>query len=40
MEFRFNHRENEFLFRDTLLVLLHGEALPYSELVKDGAESV
>jgi transposase-like protein len=33
MEFRFNHRENEFLFRDTLLVLLHGEALPYHELV-------
>jgi transposase-like protein len=33
MEFRFNHRENEFLFRDTLLVLIHGEALPYSRLV-------
>ena len=31
MEFRFNHRENAFLFRDTLLVLLHGEALPYGK---------
>ena len=34
MEFRFNHRENEFLFRDTLLVLLHGEAMPYRKLVQ------
>ena len=37
MEFRFNHRENEFLFRDTLLVLLHGETLPYSRLVGESA---
>ena len=33
MEFRFNNRENPYLFRDTLLVLVHGEALPYVELV-------
>jgi transposase-like protein len=33
MEFRFNHRENPFLFRDTLLVLVHGEALLCSKLV-------
>ena len=32
MEFRFNGRENPFLFRDTLLVLLHGDALPYKKL--------
>jgi transposase-like protein len=34
MEFRFNNRGNPFLFRDTLLVLLHGDALPYKELVR------
>lgn len=33
MEFRFNGRNNPFLFRDTLLVLLHGESLPYAKLV-------
>jgi len=33
MEFRFNNRENPFLFRDTLLRLVMGEALPYAELV-------
>jgi transposase-like protein len=33
MEFRFNNRDNPFLFRDTLLVLLHGETLPYRKLV-------
>jgi transposase-like protein len=33
MEFRFNGRENPYLFRDTLLVLLHGDALPYRRLV-------
>ncbi len=27
-EWRFNNRENPYLFRDTLLVLIHGEALP------------
>ncbi|MBA3616081.1 MAG: IS1595 family transposase [Rubrobacteraceae bacterium] len=34
MEFRFNNRENPFLFRDTLLMLVHGEALPYRDLVE------
>jgi transposase-like protein len=33
MEFRFNNRNNPYLFRDTLLVLLHGETLPYRKLV-------
>jgi transposase-like protein len=33
IEFRFNNRDNPFLFRDTLLVLLDGGPLPYSELV-------
>jgi transposase-like protein len=30
---RWNNRENEFLFRDTLRVLLSGDALPYKELI-------
>jgi transposase-like protein len=34
MEFRFNGRDNPFLFRDTLLVLLHGDALPYRKLIE------
>ncbi len=34
MEFRFNRRDNPFLFRDTLLVLLHGDALPYRLLIE------
>ena len=33
IEFRFNNRENPFLFRDTLLVLLHSDPLPYKDLV-------
>lgn len=33
MEWRFNGRENPFLFRDTLLVMLHGDALPYRKLI-------
>jgi transposase-like protein len=33
IEFRFNNRDNPFLFRDTLLVLLHSDPLPYKELV-------
>ena len=35
--FRFNNRENPYLFRDTILALVRGDALPYRELV-DGAE--
>jgi transposase-like protein len=34
MEFRFNRRDNPYLFRDTLLVLLHGDALPYHILIE------
>lgn len=32
MAFRFNNRENAFLFRDTLLRMIQGETLPYAEL--------
>lgn len=34
MEFRFNRRENPYLFRDILLVLLHGDSLPYRKLIE------
>jgi len=34
LEHRFNNRDNQFLFRDTLLKLVNAEKLPYSELVK------
>jgi transposase-like protein len=34
MEWRFNRRDNPYLFRDTLLVLLHGDALPYRKLIE------
>ena len=33
LEWRFNNRDNPWLFRDTLLRLLEAEPLPYSELV-------
>jgi transposase-like protein len=32
-EFRFNNRENEFLFRDTLTRLVTAENLPYARLI-------
>lgn len=35
MDFRFNGRDNPYLFRDTLLVMLEGDALPYRELVDE-----
>ncbi len=35
MAFRFNNRDNAYLFRDTLLRMIHGETLPYAELVAD-----
>ena len=35
MAFRFNNRDNAFLFRDTLLRMIHGETLPYAELIAD-----
>jgi len=31
--FRFNNRENPYLFRDTLLALIREDALPYKKLV-------
>jgi REP element-mobilizing transposase RayT len=34
LEHRFNNRNNEFLFRNTLLKLVKAEKLPYSELTK------
>lgn len=39
MEFRFNGRDNPFLFRDTLMVMLAGDALSYKELVDGRAHS-
>jgi transposase-like protein len=33
MEFRFNNRQNEYLFRDAMLRLLKSEAVPYRKLV-------
>lgn len=35
MAFRFNNRDNAYLFRDTLLRMIEGEALPYAELVAE-----
>jgi len=36
MAFRFNNRENPYLFRDTLMALLKTETLRYSELTASG----
>ena len=35
LEWRFNNRDNPWLFRDTLLKLIGSETLPYQELVAD-----
>jgi transposase-like protein len=35
LEFRFNNRENPFMFRDTMLKLLLAETLPYAKLIAD-----
>ncbi|HUF58569.1 MAG TPA: IS1595 family transposase [Actinomycetota bacterium] len=35
LSFRFNNRENPFLFRDTLIALLRSDGLTYDELVAD-----
>ena len=35
MAWRFNNRDNPFLFRDTLLKLIQSETLPYSELIAE-----
>jgi hypothetical protein len=34
LEHRFNNRDNQFLFRDTLLKLVKAEKLRYAELTK------
>lgn len=36
LEHRFNNRNNDFLFRDTLLKLVKSEKLTYETLVKSG----
>jgi transposase-like protein len=33
MEWRYNNRENPFMFRDTIVRLVEGETLPYQELI-------
>jgi transposase-like protein len=35
LEFRFNNRENPFMFRDAMLKLLLAETLPYAKLIAD-----
>lgn len=33
LAFRYNNRENAYLFRDTLLALIGAEKMPYAELI-------
>ena len=33
LEWRFNNRDNPYLFRDTLLKLIKSENLPYTQLI-------
>lgn len=35
LEWRFNNRDNPYLFRDTLLKLIKSENLPYQELTEN-----
>ena len=35
LEFRFNNRENPYLFRDAMLKLVVAETLPYAKLISD-----
>jgi len=35
LEFRFNNRENPFMFRDAMLKLIVAETLPYAKLIAD-----
>ena len=35
LEWRFNNRDNPYLFRDTLLKLIQAENLPYHDLVSE-----
>jgi transposase-like protein len=37
LAFRYNNRENAYLFRDTLLALVGAEAMPYRELIEASA---
>jgi hypothetical protein len=37
MEWRFNTRENPYLFRDTILALVTADSLTYQELVQGHA---
>ena len=34
-EWRFNNRDNGYLFRDTLLKLIGAETMPYQELIRE-----
>jgi hypothetical protein len=34
MTWRFNNRKNPYLFRDTMLKLIHSDSLEYKELTK------
>lgn len=36
-EFRFNNRDNPYLFRDTILQMISSDNLEYSELIKDAS---
>src|SRR5918995_1639315 len=35
LEFRFNNRENPYMFRDAMLKLLLAETLPYAKLIAE-----
>lgn len=35
ISFRYNNRENEYLFCDTLMALLESETMPYQELIRE-----
>jgi hypothetical protein len=35
LEFRFNNRENPYMFRDAMLKLVVAETLPYAKLVAE-----
>lgn len=35
ISFRYNNRENPYLFRDTLMALLNSEPMPYKELIRE-----
>lgn len=35
LEFRYNNRENPYMFRDAMLKLLLTETLPYANLIED-----